>query len=158
MTAAQLSQFEEVLTALLKDIAFTHFMGLEVEAVQPDLILRMPASKTLLGNAEVDGIHGGALASLMETAAILAAAQAHMLAHECTPEIEAFYTNIPVPLNTTTQYLRPCNTKTTYAAAEVLKFGRRSTTVACKLWQDEKSKPCAAMTAILMSAPQKVTV
>ncbi len=157
MTAA-LAQFDKTLTALLKDIAFTDFMGVEVEAVQPDLILRLPASKTLLGNAEVDGIHGGALASLMETAAILAAAQAYMLAHDLKPEIEAFYTNIPVPLNITTQYLRPCNTKTTYAAAEVLKFGRRSTTVACKLWQDEKSKPCAAMTAILMSVPQKVTV
>lgn len=155
----------QYLDKILAEIPFATLIGIEIEAIDPILVLRLGASKNLLGNADIDAMHGGSLSSLMETAAILASARQHIATNVTGNDTQKandtqekggaeWHTQLPVPLNTTTQYLRGCKTKTTYASAEILKFGKRSSTILCKLWQDDRDKPCASMTAILMSAPQ----
>ena len=58
--------------------------------------------------------------------------------------------SLPVPVNVTVQYLRSATTKDCHVRAEILKLGRRSNTVLCRMWQEDEAKPVASMTGIFV--------
>ncbi|MGC6512503.1 MAG: PaaI family thioesterase [Parvibaculales bacterium] len=139
----------ELMRARLTDMPFAAHVNIELVGIEDGVTLKLSADETVFGNSEIGAMHGGCMAGLMETAAVLEAAR-HM-----TQLNTAEASDIPVPLNTTTQYLRGGKKLPTFARAEMLKHGRRSSTIVCRLWQEHEGVPLASMTAIMMTPSSK---
>lgn len=143
----------EMVEQVLAHMPYAATLGVEVSAIEPTgLVCRMPHNESLIGNVQLPAIHGGALASFMEIVAIMETAR-RQLAHEARiseNDFVAIGETLPVPVNVTVQYLRSAASLDCYARAEVLKLGRRSNTVLCRMWQADEAKPVASMTAILV--------
>ncbi len=143
---------------LLLDMPFAHYMNIELLSVENGVLLELAGTENMLGNADISAMHGGCMASLLETTAVLEAAR-HMVGLVKT---KGQVIALPVPLSTTTQYLRGgksgiagSNPIATFARAEMLKHGKRSSTIVCRLWQEDEAKLLASMTAIMMQPAQK---
>jgi uncharacterized protein (TIGR00369 family) len=98
-------------------------------------VLVMPFGDDVLGRPGF--LHGGALAGLMEVAAI--AALRHALAAEGedpAPRIK--------PVNVTVDFMRGGREKDTRAAGIVTRLGTRVANVEAVAWQDDRAKPIAA--------------
>lgn len=144
----------EIFNAMMRLMPYAQTMGMRVHALEDTgLVCQMPFDASLIGNVELPAIHGGALSSFMEMAATVEVAR-RQLGQEALDgqmDIDQISDIVPVPLNVTVQYLRSAKDQDCYARAEVLKLGRRSNTVLCRLWQDDESKPVASMTGIFVS-------
>ncbi|MGC6471645.1 MAG: PaaI family thioesterase [Parvibaculales bacterium] len=148
MTERDARQYD-LINARLEDMPFAAHVKIELVGLENGVTLRLEADETVFGNSEIRAMHGGCMAGLLETAAVLEAAR-HM-----TERKTLDVADIPVPLNTTTQYLRGGKAVPTYARAEMLKHGRRSSTLVCRLWQESEEVPLASMTAIMMTPSLK---
>ncbi len=113
------------------------------------LVGTMPFHENHIGNAQLPALHGGSLASFMEITAILELAR-RQAAMQQIETIEAGRSILPLPVNVSVQYLRSAGAEDCFAEAEVLKVGRRTSTVFCKLWQANAAKPVASMTGIFI--------
>ncbi len=100
------------------------------EAGAPLLVL--PFGARVLGRPGF--LHGGAIAGLLEVAAI--AALAHVLEREGGGRIK--------PINVTVDYQRGGRDRVTYAAGVVTRLGNRIANVEATAWQDDRAKPIAA--------------
>ena len=144
----------EIFDAMMRLMPYAQTMGMRVHALEDcGLVCHMPFDESLIGNVELPAIHGGALSSFMEMAATVEVARRQLghIALDGHVDIDHISETVPIPLNVTVQYLRSAKDQDCYARAEVLKLGRRSNTVLCRLWQDDESKPVAAMTGIFVS-------
>lgn len=100
-------------------------------------------------SADVEGrpghLHGGATSGLLETAGYaLLRAQLQQLGREHRLK----------PINITVQFLNAGKQKTTYAAARIVKLGRRNANISIEAWQDDRDRPIAtAIMNILMAEP-----
>lgn len=103
---------------------------LEWEAGAPVLV--MPFGDAVLGRPGF--VHGGALAGLMELAAI--AALRHALEADGGGRIK--------PVGVTVDFMRGGREKPTRAAGIVTRLGTRVANVDAVAWQDERAKPIAA--------------
>lgn len=103
---------------------------LEWEANAPVLV--MPFGDAVLGRPGF--VHGGALAGLMELAAI--AALRHALEAEGGGRIK--------PVGVTVDFMRGAREKDTRAAGIVTRLGTRVANVDAVAWQDARDKPIAA--------------
>lgn len=95
-------------------------------------VLVMPFAERLIGRP--DFIHGGAIAGLLEMAAIVALR--HALAGEGGGRIK--------PVNVTVDYMRGGRCKPTRASGTVTRLGTRVANVAAEAWQDAPDRPIAA--------------
>jgi uncharacterized protein (TIGR00369 family) len=102
---------------------------LEWEAGAP--VLAMPFDAAVVGRPGF--LHGGAIAGLMEMAAI--AALRHALG-DADARIK--------PVNVTVDFMRGGRDKRTRAAGTVTRLGTRVANVEAVAWQDERDKPIAA--------------
>lgn len=145
----------QIIDAVLAQMPYGATIGMGVHAVEDAaLVCHLPHNPNLIGNAELPALHGGALSSFMEMAATLEVAR-RQLAHidiGAASDLAEISAAVPVPLNVTVQYLRSAKDMDCYARAEILKLGRRSNTVFCRLWQDDEAKPVASMTGVFVSA------
>ena len=144
----------EIFDAMMQLMPYAQTMGMRVHALEDDaLVCCMPFDESHIGNVELPAIHGGALSSFMEMVATaeVARRQLAQTAFDGEADIEQISEIVPVPLNVTVQYLRSAKDQDCYVRAEVLKLGRRSNTVLCRLWQEDESKPVASMTGIFVS-------
>ena len=144
-----------IIGAVLAQMPYGATMGMAVHALEDKaLVCHLPFDESLIGNRDLPAIHGGALSSFMEMVATLEVArrQVAMLDSPDWRDLDAIAAVVPVPLNVTVQYLRSAKAADCYARAEVLKLGRRSNTVFCRLWQDNEAKPVASMTGVFVSA------
>ena len=143
----------EMVEQVLAHMPYANAMGIAIETVAPDsLICALPYSESHIGNAQLPALHGGALAGFMEIAATLEVAR-RQLALQDNVDGTDFATlgeSLPVPVNVTVQYLRSATTKDCHVRAEILKLGRRSNTVLCRMWQEDEAKPVASMTGIFV--------
>lgn len=142
-----------LIDAVLAQMPYGATMTMRVHALEEKaLVCHMPFDESLIGNVDLPAIHGGALSSFLEMAATLEVARRQLaqasIAHI---DIQQIADTVPVPLNVTVQYLRSARNRDCYARAEVLKLGRRSNTVLCRLWQEDERKPVASMTGIFVS-------
>ena len=95
------------------------------------LVLTMPFGNHVAGRPHF--LHGGAIAGLLEIAAILTLIDALGEQH---PQIK--------PITITTDYMRGGREKLTYAAATISRLGNRMANVEISAWQDSEDKPIAA--------------
>ena len=128
LSAAQLQQLREA----LGQVPFARLLGIElVTAGQGTATLRLPITDDL---RQIHGVmHGGAIASLIDTATAFAIVP--MLGAE-----EKFST-VDLMVN----YLRPLKKGTATAQARVLRFGRRLITVAADVLDDSGDLSATAL-------------
>ncbi|WP_242098094.1 PaaI family thioesterase [Sphingomonas sp. CROZ-RG-20F-R02-07] len=95
-------------------------------------VLAMPFGDDVLGRPGF--LHGGAIAGLLEMAAIVALT--HALEGERGGRIK--------PVNVTVDYMRGGRDKPTRAIGIVTRLGTRVANVEAVAWQDDRAKPIAA--------------
>lgn len=113
---------------------YAHTLGvsLEMEAGRPLLI--MPFGNDVIGRPGF--VHGGALAGLLELAAIVGLRHALDAADRTA--------HLFKPINVTTDFMRGGRDRITYAQAMVSRLGTRVANVEAVAWQDARDRPVAA--------------
>jgi uncharacterized protein (TIGR00369 family) len=128
--------------ALLAAIPYCRHLGITGARKGNRLILTMPFGPHLVGNPLLPALHGGVIGSLLETAAIA------QVMFDLGPQAR------PKPVDITIDYLRSGRAQTSYASARIAKQGRRVVNVHAEMWQEDESKPIAALRGhFLISAP-----
>jgi uncharacterized protein (TIGR00369 family) len=107
-------------------------LGLSVEPGDDAPVLLMPFAEDVLGRPGF--LHGGAIAGLLEMAAIAALNQA--LSGKGGVRIE--------PINVTVDFMRGGRDKPTRAAGRIIRLGTRVANVEATAWQDARDRPIAA--------------
>jgi uncharacterized protein (TIGR00369 family) len=118
--------------ALLERIPYARHLGLEVQRDDVGLVVHMPCREALIGNFMLPALHGGVLGALMELTARVAA-QRQDTDKRC-----------PRILDSHINYLRSAQARSTFASAEIVRQGRRSSLVRVTCWQGDKRKPIAS--------------
>jgi uncharacterized protein (TIGR00369 family) len=119
--------------ALTASVPYCAHLGVMLRTRDGRLVLEMPFAEHLIGNPMVPAIHGGVIGSLLETAAI----------SQVIWETGAKAT--PKPVDITIDFFRTGRPVTSYAGARIAKLGRRVINVHAEMWQDDESKPVAAL-------------
>ena len=128
-------------SALLSAIPYCRHLGIHAEMHGSSLVLVMPFAEHLVGNVMLPALHGGVIGSLLETAAMA----------QVIWEIRG--PRLPRPVDITIDYLRSARAATSYARARIAKQGRRVVNVHAEMWQDDETKPVAALRGhMLLSA------
>ncbi len=122
---------------LVEVIPYLRFLGVRVEPREGRRVFVMPFADHLVGNPTVPALHGGTLGGLLESIAHL-----EQIATADSPRL-------PKTITLTIDYLRSGKTRDTYAAARVVKTGRRVTTLQCVAWQEDENAPIASAMVIL---------
>jgi uncharacterized protein (TIGR00369 family) len=123
------------IAALFAATPYAEFLGVEAAMEGDELILTLPFKPALIGNAFIQAIHGGVLGSFLEFAATA----------QLTLTREG--ANVRKPIDVQVEYLRSAAPQTLYAAARVVRIGRRVAHVQAEAWQDVRAKPVALLQA-----------
>lgn len=118
---------------LLTLIPYVEHLGIRAEMTNGLLTLIMPFQPHLIGNVALPALHGGVIGSLLETAAV-----AQVVLERRGPKL-------PKPVDITIDYLRSGRAVTSYARARIAKQGRRVVNVHAEMWQEDETKPIAAL-------------
>jgi len=111
---------------------YADLLGLTIERGDDDApVLLMPFGNDVVGRPGF--LHGGAIAGLLEMAAIAALQEA--LESEGAGRIK--------PINVTVDFMRGGRDKPTRAAGVVRRLGTRIANVEASAWQDHRSRPIA---------------
>ncbi len=109
---------------------YAETLGISVETMDGAPVYRMPFGDTVLGRPGF--LHGGAIAGLLEIAAI----GALMAAQESEARIK--------PINMSVNFMRGGVEHDTFAGAAVTRLGTRVATVEAHAWQSDRAKPIAS--------------
>jgi len=120
-------------TALLEAIPYCRHLGVRAEVKDGVLTLIMPFARHLIGNVTLPALHGGVIGSLLETAAIAQLVW------------ETRSVKLPKPVDIAIDYLRSGRALESFARARIAKQGRRVVNVHAEMWQEDESKPVAAL-------------
>jgi uncharacterized protein (TIGR00369 family) len=120
----------ETLDAAIAASPYLSFLGLVATEAGGEVLLVLPARERHVGDAARESLHGGVLAAVAE-----AAGRLHLLALAVAPAA--------VPVDVTTEFLRSAAVADTFAAAEVVRLGRRFANVRVELWQGDRRRPVA---------------
>ena len=119
--------------ALVAAVPYCAWLGLRAQLKDGALVLEMPYDPKLVGNSVIPALHGGVIGSLLETAAI----------------VQTVWENrsvaVPKTVDITIDYLRTGRAVTSYANARLARQGRRVVNVHATMWQNDESKPIAAL-------------
>jgi uncharacterized protein (TIGR00369 family) len=130
------------IAALLAAIPYCRYLGIDARIDGDRVSLRLPYAPHLIGNPTLPALHGGVIGSLLETAAIL----------QVLWETRA--TRLPKPIDIAIDYLRSGRPVESFARARIAKQGRRVINVQAEMWQDDETKPIAALRGhFLLAAP-----
>lgn len=113
---------------------YADLLGITLEPDSRAPVLAMPFGADVIGRPGF--VHGGALAGLLEMAAIVA------LKHALEAEARAD-TRIK-PINVTVDFMRGGREKVTRAQGIVSRLGTRIANVEATAWQDDRERPVAA--------------
>ena len=119
--------------ALIAGIPYARHLGMEVERQGRELTFIMRFAPHLIGNPRLPALHGGVIGSFLETAAILGLIW------------DAPLQQLPKPVDIGIDFLRSGKPVDTFARAIITKRGRRVANVRAEAWQDERSRPIAAL-------------
>ncbi len=131
--------------ALLAGIPYARHLGMEVERQGRELTFIMRFAQHLIGNPRLPALHGGAIGSFLETAAILGLIWDTPLQQ------------LPKPVDINIDFLRSGRPVDTYARAIITKRGRRVANVRAEAWQDERGRPIAALHGHFLIKPNTQT-
>ena len=110
---------------------YARLLGIERRRANGESLYSMPFSDAVLGRPGF--LHGGAIAGLLEFAAIGAIFDSLEDHDQVTVK----------PINITVSYLRGGEAKETFASATVNRMGKRIANVEAHAWQDARDKPIA---------------
>jgi len=113
-------------------VPYAHFMGITVAETAGRMLTTMDFDEKLVGNISLQAIHGGALAALLELAALF------QISYEIDTE------QMPRVITITIDYMRSGGAKKTFARAHATRVGRRVANVVAQAWQDDPAKPIAS--------------
>jgi len=121
------------INALIAAVPYCAWLGLAARQQDDRIVLEMPFTPRLVGNPIIPAIHGGVIGSLLETAAIVQTIW------------DTRSAAIPKPVDITIDYLRTGRAVTSFAGARLARQGRRVVNVHAQMWQEDESKPIAAL-------------
>ena len=116
---------------------YARMLGLSVERRDGELLWTMPFADAVVGRPGY--LHGGAIAGLLEFAA-LGAVKAALDGEGVAIK----------PINVTAHFLRGGVARDTFAAATITRLGRRAANVEAHAWQQDRAKPIASAQLNLM--------
>ena len=125
---------------LIEAIPYCRHLGITASVMDGSLLLIMPFLQHLIGNPVLPALHGGVIGSLLETAAI-----AQVI-------FETRAARLPKPVDITIDYLRSGRAVDSYARARIARQGKRVVNVHAEMWQEDESKPVAALRGHLLIA------
>ncbi|MEI9888697.1 MAG: PaaI family thioesterase [Rhizomicrobium sp.] len=118
---------------LLAAVPYCAWLGVTGRVADGRVMLEMPFAAKLVGNPIIPAIHGGVIGSLLETAAIVQAVW------------DTKSTAFPKPVDISVDYLRTGRAVTSFASARLARQGRRVVNVHAQMWQEDETKPIAAL-------------
>lgn len=121
------------LQGFLDRTPFAQFLGLRCEVMGDEMTAILPFQEKLIGNQNIQALHGGAIGAFLELTAM---AQLFLVSESI---------RLPKPVNLTIDYLRQGKAEDLFARASVTKQGRRIANVRAEAWQSERSKPVATL-------------
>ncbi|HSC59800.1 MAG TPA: PaaI family thioesterase [Rhizomicrobium sp.] len=125
---------------LIEAIPYCRHLGITASVKDGSLLLTMPFLQHLIGNPVLPALHGGVIGSLLETAAI-----AQVI-------FETRAARLPKPVDITIDYLRSGRAVDSYARARIARQGKRVVNVHAEMWQEDESRPVAALRGHLLIA------
>lgn len=128
-----MSEAADRLQAFLDRVPYMRFLGLRAELDGEVVRAILPFADHLIGNTHLPALHGGVIGAFMEAAALIQLS------------VVAPGGRVHKTIDVTIDYLRPGRPVTTYARADVRKLGRQIANVQVEAWQDDPSKPIAAL-------------
>ena len=121
------------LQELVDAIPYCRFLGIEVDRKGTELTTVLRFSEKLIGNPVLPALHGGVVGAFLEVTAVIQLM------------LEADSEDLPKPVDIGIDYLRSGKPVDTYARAIITKHGRRVCNVRAEAWQDEHTRPIAAL-------------
>jgi acyl-coenzyme A thioesterase PaaI-like protein len=131
------------LQALVDAIPYCRFLGIEIDRKGSELTTILRYSDKLIGNPVLPALHGGAIGAFLEVTAVIQLM------------LEADSEDLPKPVDIGIDYLRSGKPVDTYARAIVTKHGRRVCNVRAEAWQDEHTRPIAALHGHFLIKPKE---
>lgn len=131
------------LQALVDAIPYCKFLGIEVDRKGTELTTILRFNRHLIGNPVLPALHGGVVGAFLEVTAVI------QLMMEAESE------DLPKPVDIGIDYLRSGKPVDTYARAIVTKHGRRVCNVRAEAWQDEHTRPIAALHGHFLIRPRE---
>lgn len=126
----------EKLSAVLREVPFAQFLGIElVAATQGSATLRLAVRAELIQNQGL--LHGGAMASLIDTATAFA-----IVSQLTQPEK---FTTVDLNVN----YLRPVTEGSATCTAKVIRAGRRLLTISAEVHDDTGNLAAVALSTYI---------
>jgi len=139
--ARRLAREQQDCSALLGLVPYAAYMGMRMELNEPGApILRLPFKPSLIGNSALPAIHGGVVASFMESAALM-----HLL-------LMLDEQRVPKSIDFSIDYLRSAHAEDSWASCAVERLGRRVAQVQIRCWQSDPAKPVALARAHFLLA------
>lgn len=130
---------ETLLQQLVGGIPYLRFLGLRFAFAGDDLTGVLPFDHSLIGNPLIPALHGGVTAAFLEATAMVALVFDGLGDDGLPPKL-------PKTIDLTVDYLRAGAARDAYAAARVLRAGRRYASVQVEAWQDNRARPFAQAT------------
>lgn len=141
--ARRLAREQKDGSALLGLVPYAQYLGLRIQfGDQSAPVLQLPFKPALIGNSALPALHGGVVASFMESAAML-----HLL-------LMLDEQRVPKSIDFSIDYLRSAHAEDSYASCAVERLGRRVAQVQVRCWQSDAARPVALARAhFLLAAP-----
>ena len=139
--ARRLARESRDCTDLLALVPYAAWIGLRIDlsdAAAP--VLHLPFKPSLIGNPALPAIHGGVVASFMESAALM-----HLL-------LMLDEQRVPKSIDFSIDYLRSAHAEDSWAACAVERLGRRVAQVQIRCWQADPARPVALARAHFLLA------
>ncbi len=117
---------------LMRVVPFTAAMGMSAELREGRVLAKLPFQDFIIGNNWIKKLHGGTLASLLESTAML------QLLTELPPETELHA--LPQLVSITFDFVRGGEPFDSFARATIERMGRRVARVRAVAWQEDESR------------------
>lgn len=125
---------------------YARALGIAVHGRHRDApLLALPFASQIEGRPGV--LHGGAIAGLLEAAGLA-------LLHDTLVRQNRGAARLK-PINITTQFLAAGTAQTSFAAARLVRLGRRTANIAAEAWQDDPARPIATAVLNVLVAPPR---
>jgi acyl-coenzyme A thioesterase PaaI-like protein len=121
------------LAALAASVPYARYLGIAVDRKGTEVTTVLPFALHLIGNPVLPALHGGVVGGFLETTALLQVV------------FEIAMPAMPKPVDISIDYLRSGRPVETYGRAVITKQGRRVVNVHAEAWQDEHTRPIAAL-------------
>lgn len=125
-------------SALVEAIPYAAFLGLAIERDGEGVLGRMRYADALIGDSSIPALHGGTIAALLESTAILDVLW-------CADEVV-----LPRTITLTIDYLRSGRPVDTLCRASIVRRGKRVVVASVRAYQDDEARPIATAVVHLL--------